>query len=136
MVNVFLQQSQVYLCPHPIDELRWKNLPVTVESALKEIYDAAGVPVIRTFLDDIYCMVNMLKNQQDIKVIELLDYNYNPKPNGYRSYHMIFQVPLHLENRIKKVYCEILIRIIAMDCWASLEHQLEYKKDTLNQLII
>lgn len=118
------------------EKLKRKNLSVTVENALKKIYDAAGIRVICTFLDDIYLIVNMLKNQQDIQVIEEKDYIHNPKPNGYRSYHMILQVPLHLENRIEKVYCEIQIRTIAMDCWASLEHQLKYKKNIPNEEII
>lgn len=118
------------------DKLKRKNLPVTLESALKEIYDAAGIRVICTFLDDIYWIVNMLRSQQDIKVIEEKDYIHNPKPNGYRSYHMILQVPLHLENRIEKVFCEIQIRTIAMDCWASLEHQLKYKKNIPNEDMI
>ncbi|EET84449.1 RelA/SpoT domain protein [Clostridium carboxidivorans P7] len=107
-----------------------------MDSALKEIYDAAGIRVICPFLDDIYWIVNMLKNQQDIKVIKEKDYIRNPKPNGYRSYHMILQVPLHLENRIEMVYCEIQIRTIAMDCWASLEHQLKYKKNIPNEKMI
>lgn len=118
------------------EKLKRKNLPVTVDSALKEIYDAAGIRVICPFLDDIYWIVNMLKNQQDIKVIKEKDYIRNPKPNGYRSYHMILQVPLHLENRIEMVYCEIQIRTIAMDCWASLEHQLKYKKNIPNEKMI
>jgi putative GTP pyrophosphokinase len=118
------------------EKLRRKNLPVTVESALKEIHDAAGIRVICTFLDDIYWIVNMLKNQQDIQVIKEKDYIHNPKSNGYRSYHMILQVPLHLENRIEMVYCEIQIRTIAMDCWASLEHQLKYKKNVPNEKMI
>lgn len=118
------------------EKLKRRNLPVTAESALAEIYDAAGIRVICTFLDDIYWIVNMLKNQQDIEVIEEKDYIHNPKANGYRSYHMILQVPLHLSDRIQKVYCELQIRTIAMDCWASLEHQLKYKKDIPNQEMI
>ncbi|ADK16110.1 MULTISPECIES: GTP pyrophosphokinase [Clostridium] len=118
------------------EKLVRKNLPVTVESALKEIHDAAGIRVICPFLDDIYWIVNMLKNQQDIKIIKEKDYIRNPKPNGYRSYHMILQVPLHLENRVEMVYCEIQIRTIAMDCWASLEHQLKYKKNISNEKMI
>lgn len=111
------------------EKLKRRNLPVNMESALKQIHDAAGIRVICTFLDDIYWIADMLRSQQDIKVIEEKDYIKNPKSNGYRSYHMILQVPLHLENQIKKVYCEIQIRTIAMDCWASLEHQLKYKKN-------
>lgn len=118
------------------EKMRRKNLPANVETALNEIHDAAGIRVICTFLDDIYWIVNMLKNQQDICVIEEKDYIHNSKPNGYRSYHMILQVPLHLENQIKKVYCEIQIRTIAMDCWASLEHQLKYKKNIPNEQML
>lgn len=118
------------------EKLTRRDIPVSVENALTEIYDAAGIRVVCTFLDDIYWVVNMLKNQQDIQVIEEKDYIRHPKPNGYRSYHMILQVPIHLENKIHKVYCELQIRTIAMDCWASLEHQLKYKKNIPNQEMI
>jgi putative GTP pyrophosphokinase len=118
------------------EKLRRRNLPVTVENALSEIYDAAGIRVVCTFLDDIYWVAGMLRNQQDIIVIEEKDYIHSPKPNGYRSYHMILQVPIHLEDGIHRVYCELQIRTIAMDCWASLEHQLKYKKDIPNQEMI
>ncbi len=110
------------------EKLRRRNMPVTVESTIMEIYDAADICVLCTFLEDIYWLVNMLKKQQDFQVIEEKDYIRNPKPNGYRSYHMILQVPLHLGDRIQKVYCALQIRTMAMDCWASLEHQLKYKK--------
>lgn len=118
------------------EKLKRKNLPVTSESALSEIHDAAGIRVVCTFLDDIYWIVNMLKNQKDIKVVKEKDYIKNPKLNGYRSYHMILQVPIHLENRIEMVYCEVQIRTIAMDCWASLEHQLKYKKNIPNEKML
>lgn len=118
------------------EKLKRKNLPVTVESALREIHDAAGIRVICSFLDDIYWIANMLRNQKDIKVIKEKDFIRNPKPNGYRSYHMILQVPIHLEDRIEKVYCEVQIRTIAMDCWASLEHQLKYKKNIPDEKMI
>ncbi len=118
------------------EKLRRKNLPITVESALKEIHDGAGIRVICPFLDDIYWIVNMIKNQQDIKIIKEKDYIHSPKGNGYRSYHIILQVPLHLENRIEMVCCEIQIRTIAMDCWASLEHQLKYKKNLPSEKMI
>ena len=118
------------------EKLVRKKLEVSRQNALTQIYDAAGIRVICTFLDDIYWIVNMLKNQQDIIVIEEKDYISNPKPNGYRSYHMILQVPLHLEEGIQNVYCELQIRTIAMDCWACLEHQLKYKKNIPNQEMI
>jgi putative GTP pyrophosphokinase len=118
------------------EKLVRRNLPMTAENALSEIYDAAGIRVVCTFLDDIYWVVDMLKNQQDIEVVDEKDYIHNPKANGYRSYHMILAVPIHLEGGIHKVYCELQIRTIAMDCWASLEHQLKYKKDIPNQDMI
>jgi putative GTP pyrophosphokinase len=118
------------------EKLVRKNLEVNMRNALTQIYDAAGIRVICTFLDDIYWIVNMLKNQQDIIVIDEKDYISNPKPNGYRSYHMILQVPLHLEEGIQSVYCELQIRTIAMDCWACLEHQLKYKKNIPNEEMI
>lgn len=111
------------------EKLIRKNLPVTVESALREIHDAAGIRVVCTFLDDIYWIADMLKSQNDIQVVKEKDYIRSPKPNGYRSYHMILKVPVHLENRVEMVYCEVQIRTIAMDCWASLEHQLKYKRN-------
>lgn len=118
------------------EKLKRKNLPSTVESALSQIHDAAGIRVVCTFLDDIYWIANMLRNQKDIKVVKEKDYIKSPKTNGYRSYHMILQIPIHLENRIEKVYCELQIRTIAMDCWASLEHQLKYKKNIPNDKMI
>lgn len=118
------------------EKLKKRKLPVTVESALREVHDAAGIRVVCTFPDDIYWIADMLKNQKDIKVIKEKDYIRNPKPNGYRSYHMILQVPLHLEDKIESVYCEVQIRTIAMDCWASLEHQLKYKKNIINEKMI
>lgn len=118
------------------EKLKRKNLPVNAESVLSEIHDAAGIRVICTFLDDIYWIANMLRNQKDIEIVKEKDYIKNPKPNGYRSYHMILKVPIHLEDRIEKVYCELQIRTIAMDCWASLEHQLKYKRNIPNEKMI
>lgn len=118
------------------EKLVRKSLDTTVENALSKVYDAAGIRVICTFVDDVYWVADMLKKQTDIVLVEEKDYIHNPKPNGYRSYHMIVQVPLHLADEIKRVYCEIQIRTIAMDCWASLEHQLKYKKNISEQQMI
>lgn len=111
------------------EKLERKGLQPTTLNALTQIYDAAGIRIVCTFLNDIYWIADMLKNQEDFRVIEEKDYIRNPNPNGYRSYHLIIEVPLHLEDRVQKVYCELQIRTIAMDCWASLEHQMKYKKD-------
>lgn len=118
------------------DKLKRRGLEITADSAMTQIYDAAGIRVICTFLDDIYWVVECLKKQHDIKVVMEKDYIHNPKSNGYRSYHMILQIPIHLETEVREVYCELQIRTIAMDCWASLEHQLKYKKDIPNQEMI
>ena len=118
------------------EKLKRRGLPVTSDSALTKIYDAAGIRVISTFIDDVYAIADMLKQQSDLVVVEEKDYIRNPKPNGYRSYHLIVEVPMHLMDSISKVYCEIQIRTIAMDCWASLEHQLKYKQNIVNQELI
>lgn len=115
------------------DKLAKKNIQINAENAIKEIYDAAGVRIICTFINEIYLIVDMLKNQKDIEVINEEDYIRNPKKNGYRSYHMVLKVPVTIEDQTQKVFCEVQIRTIAMDCWASLEHQLIYKKNKLNE---
>ena len=89
----------------------------------------AGVRVICSFIDDIYTVAALLANQDDITVLRVKDYIKNPKSNGYRSYHMIVEVPVFFSKGKTPMKVEIQIRTIAMDFWASLEHQLRYKKD-------
>ena len=88
----------------------------------------AGVRVICSFIDDIYEVVEMLARQDDVKVIAIKDYIRSPKVNGYRSYHMIIEVPVFFSDRKQFIRVEVQIRTIAMDFWASLDHQLKYKK--------
>ena len=115
---------------------------MTPESALTKIYDAVGFRVVTTFIDDIYTNVNYLKSFDDITVIEEKDYIRHAKPNGYRSYHMILALSLPYEdilgNNPGTFYVEIQLRTIAMDTWASLEHQMKYKHDigSANQKLI
>lgn len=111
-----------------VEKLRRRNLPVTVESMMENLDDIAGVRVICSFIDDIYAISEMLTRQDDIKVIAIKDYIKSPKPNGYRSYHMIIEVPVFFSNSKKYIRVEVQIRTIAMDFWASLDHQLKYKK--------
>ena len=111
------------------DKLRRRNLPVTVDAARQELFDIAGVRVICTFVDDVYRVADMLSKQSDVKVLFVKDYIHNPKPNGYRSYHMIVEIPVFFSNHTERVKVEVQIRTIAMDFWATLEHQLNYKKD-------
>ena len=113
-------------------KLEKKGLPVTLESALTDVYDAVGVRIVCQFVDDVYQMVDILKRQEDIEVIKEKDYIENPKTNGYRSYHLIISIPVHLPDYTRKMFAEIQLRTIAMDCWAALEHDLRYKKEVGN----
>ena len=118
------------------EKLERKNLPITLESALTKVYDAVGIRIICSYIDDVYEIVDMLKKYNDLKVIKEKDYIKNPKENGYRSYHIVFQLLLDIAGEIKPVFFEIQVRTIAMDFWSNLEHQIKYKKDIKNQEII
>ena len=95
-----------------------------------------GIRIICNYIDDVYKVAEMLKNYKDLTVVMEKDYIKNPKPNGYRSYHIIFQLSLDLAGEITPVYVEIQIRTIAMDFWSSLEHEMKYKKNVKNQELI
>ena len=112
------------------EKLERKGHPITTESIEEHLNDVAGIRVICSFPEDVYALANALLRQDDIKLVKKKDYIKKPKENGYRSLHLIVAVPIFLscEKRIMKV--EIQLRTIAMDFWASLEHQLRYKKDT------
>lgn len=110
-----------------IQKLKRKNLEVSLESARKHIHDVAGIRIICSFTTDIYKILDILCKQSDIYMVEVKDYIKNPKPNGYRSLHLIVEIPVFLANRTEHVKVEIQIRTIAMDFWASLEHKIFYK---------
>lgn len=110
-------------------KIRKKNIPITMESIEQYIRDIAGVRVVCSFQDDIYMLAECLLQQDDITLIERKDYIENPKPSGYRSLHLIIEVPIFLQNEKKNMKVEVQLRTIAMDFWASLEHKLRYKKD-------
>ena len=95
---------------------------------VKNLDDVAGVRIICSFVDDHYEVEEMLVRQDDVKVIAVKDYIKNPKPNGYRSYHMIVEVPVFFTDSKRFIRVEVQIRTIAMDFWASLDHELKYKK--------
>ena len=111
------------------EKLTRKNFPMTVESIEENLNDVAGIRVICSFPDDIYTLSKRLCDQDDIKVIEIKDYIKNPKPNGYRSLHLILEIPIFLLDEKKFMRVEVQFRTIAMDFWASLEHKVKYKKD-------
>ncbi|MBQ6933282.1 MAG: GTP pyrophosphokinase family protein [Clostridia bacterium] len=112
-----------------VGKMKRKGLPATVEAIENNIYDIAGVRVICSFPSDIYKLAESLMAQDDIKVFKIKDYIKNPKPNGYRSLHLILEIPIFLSTEKKYVKVEVQFRTIAMDFWASLEHKLKYKKD-------
>lgn len=106
-----------------------KGLPFTVEAIMTNLSDVAGVRIICEFIDDIYTIAAMLAMQDDLKLIQIKDYIKYPKDNGYRSYHMIVEIPVFFSKGKTPMRVEIQIRTIAMDFWASLDHELKYKKD-------
>ena len=115
-----------------LEKLQRKGYPVSVASIRENLSDVAGIRIICSFIDDIYELVDMFTAQDDIRVVEVKDYIKNPKPNGYRSLHLIVEVPIFLTDRKLPVRVEVQFRTIAMDFWASLEHKLQYKKDNAN----
>ena len=106
--------------------VRYRRNPIS--SIVRNLNDVAGVRVICNFIDDIYDIARMLGRQDDLKVISIKDYIRNPKENGYRSYHMIVEIPVYFSRTTRYLRVEIQIRTIAMNFWASLEHQIRYKK--------
>ncbi len=100
----------------------------------RELSDVAGVRVICSFLDDIYMLSDCLINQDDVTLIEIKDYIKNPKENGYRSLHLIIEIPIFLHNETRNMKVEVQLRTITMESWADLEHKLRYKKDLSEEL--
>ena len=115
-----------------LEKLRRKGFEISVKGIEENLADVAGIRVICSFPDDIYATAKMLTDQDDILVIQVKDYIINPKPNGYRSLHLILEVPIFLSNEKKNMKVEVQFRTIAMDFWASLEHKLKYKKNIEN----
>lgn len=112
-----------------MNKLQKLEKEISVESIMTSLNDVAGIRVISSFIDDVYKIADMLVKQDDIVLIDVKDYIKNPKPNGYRSYHLIIEVPVFFSEKKQWVRVEIQIRTVAMDFWASLEHQVKYKKD-------
>ena len=111
-------------------KLEKKNLPVTFDSMIENLHDIAGVRVICPYISDIYSVRDMLLKQPDITLLEEKDYIKNPKESGYRSLHLVIEIPVYLSESTHNVKVEIQLRTIAMDFWASLEHELHYKTNT------
>jgi putative GTP pyrophosphokinase len=110
-----------------MEKLERKGLELTQYNLENYMSDIAGVRISCSFISDIYMIYELLKQQDDIYIIEIKDYIKNPKPNGYKSFHMIIEIPIFLASETKRVKVEIQIRTVAMDFWASLEHKIFYK---------
>ena len=112
-----------------LEKMARMGIPPTRENIEQNLNDIAGIRVICSYIDDIYLLAEALTRQDDIKLIRKKDYISNPKPNGYRSLHLIVSIPIFFAESVKEVKAEVQIRTIAMDFWASLEHQIKYKKN-------
>lgn len=122
-------KSRIKSIPSIREKLHRRNLPLSLDSISENLNDIAGVRVICGFIDDIYMLADCLLQQDDIKLIAKKDYIKNPKPNGYRSLHLIVEIPIFLYNEKKFMRVEVQLRTIAMESWANLEHRLRYKKN-------
>lgn len=110
-----------------VKKLKKRGLDSTIENMTEFVNDIAGIRVICSFTSDIYHIAEMIRNQNDIKVLSVKDYIVSPKESGYKSYHMIVAVPIYLSDSVVNTKVEIQIRTVAMDFWASLEHKMNYK---------
>lgn len=122
-------KSRLKTMPSIIEKMERRQIPMDLDAIETNLTDIAGIRVICAFEQDVYTLAKALLSQDDITLIEQKDYIANPKPNGYRSLHLIVSVPIFLQNEKRVMKVEIQLRTIAMDCWASLDHQLRYKKD-------
>jgi len=117
------------------EKLERKGLPLTVQSIWDNLNDVAGIRVVCSFMDDIHMLAYCLISQDDVKLIEIKDYIKNPKPNGYRSLHIIVEVPIFLLDETRRVRAEVQLRTISMESWAKLEHRMIYKKNLSEELL-
>ena len=116
-----------------VEKMIRKGIPFSLENLEAEIHDLAGIRVICSYVDDIYALADALTSQDDITLVEQKDYIRHPKPNGYRSLHLIVSVPVFFSRQKRQIKVEVQIRTIAMDFWASLEHQMKYKREIPDQ---
>jgi putative GTP pyrophosphokinase len=120
-------QHRLKTVPSMMEKLRRRGLEVSIASAVENLYDIAGVRVICSYIRDIYTVADALMGQDDIRVIRVRDYIKDPKPNGYRSLHIVVDVPVYMSQGKLYIPVEIQIRTVAMDFWAALEHGIRYK---------
>ncbi len=111
------------------DKMLKRGLPINLDELRNNIFDVAGIRVICYFTDDIYSIEDFLLKQPDVTLMERKDYISNPKPNGYRSLHLVLNTPVYLSSGRVEVPVEIQLRTVAMDHWASIEHMFKYKNN-------
>ncbi len=116
-----------------IEKLKRKDCDLTYQNLFEKVNDIAGIRIVCNFKSDVYKIVQIIEDFQDIRVINKKDYMKKPKKSGYMSYHLIVEVPVHLSSRIMFVKVEIQIRTLGMDFWASLEHKLKYKNADISK---
>lgn len=120
-------KSRIKTSESIVKKLKRYGYESTIENMVQYVNDIAGVRVICSFTSDIYRIADMIRSQNDIEILSVKDYIKNPKPSGYKSYHMLVTIPIFLSDRIVNAKVEIQIRTVAMDFWASLEHKIHYK---------
>ena len=121
-------QSRMKTLPSIMEKLNRRQQPVNLQSAQDNLTDIAGIRVICSFQEDLYNLADLLVEQDDVLLISRKDYIANPKPNGYRSLHLLIDIPIFLSQGKKHMKVEVQFRTIAMDFWASVDHKLKYKK--------
>ena len=125
-------KSRIKTPKSAIAKLIRRNLSIESLDSYYSLTDIAGMRIVCSFIDDIYLLADIIKKQSDLEILEIKDYIKNPKKSGYRSLHLILNVPVYFTNEISKVKIELQIRTVAMDFWASLEHKLHYKNENAN----
>lgn len=120
-------KSRIKTSESIVKKLKRNGYESTIENMVEHVNDIAGIRVVCSFTSDIYRIAEMLKNQNDMKILSIKDYIKNPKESGYKSYHMLVSIPIFLSDRVVETKVEIQIRTVAMDFWASLEHKIRYK---------
>lgn len=125
-------QKRIKIFRSIVNKLHNKQLNFSKENIVENIHDFAGLRVICSYSDDIYTLIDSLSRHPDVKILKIKNYLDQPKPSGYRSVHIVIEVPVYFLKETKNMTVEIQFRTIAMDFWASLEHSLRYKQELKN----
>ncbi len=134
-------ESRIKTIPSMIEKLQRRHFTPSIATAVENLFDIAGIRVICSYVEDVYTIARLLTSQDDVKVLRTRDYIAKPKENGYRSLHLILEIPVFLQEGRVGIPVEVQLRTIAMDFWASLEHSMRYKargnvpEDISNELL-